>query len=100
VHAALSLGHVACALVTDRKLLSLDLAEMTYGSRARANGRRAACDLPASSRNEARVVVRASDHEDGAMLRSREAENEKLEPHSESECLVRLLTAERHELFG
>ena len=28
VHAALSL---ACALVTDRKLLSLDLAEMTYG---------------------------------------------------------------------
>ena len=31
VHAALSLGPVACALVTDRKLLSLDLAEMTYG---------------------------------------------------------------------
>ena len=31
VHAALSLGHVACALVTDRQLLSLDLAEMTYG---------------------------------------------------------------------
>ncbi len=31
VHVALSLGAVACALVTDRKLLSLDLAEMTYG---------------------------------------------------------------------
>ena len=31
VHAALSLGHVACALVTDESLLSLDLAEMTYG---------------------------------------------------------------------
>ena len=34
------------------------------------------------------------------MLRSREGGNEKLEPHSESECLVRLLTPERHELFG
>jgi hypothetical protein len=31
VHSALSLGHVACALVTDESLLSLDLAEMTYG---------------------------------------------------------------------
>ena len=31
VHAALSLGAVACALVTDETLLSLDLAEMTYG---------------------------------------------------------------------
>jgi hypothetical protein len=31
VHAALSLGSVACALVTDESLLSLDLAEMTYG---------------------------------------------------------------------
>jgi hypothetical protein len=31
VHAALSLGPVACALVTDKSLLSLDLAEMTYG---------------------------------------------------------------------
>jgi hypothetical protein len=31
VHAALSLGPVACALVTDPKLLSLDLSEMTYG---------------------------------------------------------------------
>lgn len=31
VHAALSLGPVACALVTDRSLLTLDLAEMTYG---------------------------------------------------------------------
>ena len=31
VHAALSLGPVACVLVTDKKLLSLDLAEMTYG---------------------------------------------------------------------
>jgi hypothetical protein len=31
VHAALSLGPVACALVTDGSLLSLDLAEMTYG---------------------------------------------------------------------
>lgn len=31
VHAALSLGPVACALVTDGKLLELDLAEMTYG---------------------------------------------------------------------
>ena len=31
VHAALSLGPVACALVTDASLLSLDLAEMTYG---------------------------------------------------------------------
>lgn len=31
VHAALSLGPVACALVTDENLLELDLAEMTYG---------------------------------------------------------------------
>lgn len=31
VHAALSLGPVACALVTDQELLELDLAEMTYG---------------------------------------------------------------------
>jgi hypothetical protein len=31
VHAALSLGPVACALVTDEALLTLDLAEMTYG---------------------------------------------------------------------
>jgi hypothetical protein len=31
VHAALSLGAVACALVKDESLLSLDLAEMTYG---------------------------------------------------------------------
>jgi hypothetical protein len=31
VHAALSLGPVACALVTDPRLLALDLAEMTYG---------------------------------------------------------------------
>jgi len=31
VHAALSLGPVACALVTDASLLSLDLAGMTYG---------------------------------------------------------------------
>ena len=31
VHAALSLGPVACALVTDESLLALDLAEMTYG---------------------------------------------------------------------
>ena len=31
VHTALSLGSVACALVTDEALLGLDLAEMTYG---------------------------------------------------------------------
>jgi hypothetical protein len=31
VYAALSLGPVACAIVTDEALLSLDLAEMTYG---------------------------------------------------------------------
>ncbi len=31
VLAALSLGEVACALVRDEALLSLDLAEMTYG---------------------------------------------------------------------
>jgi len=31
VHSALSLGAVACALVTDDALLRLDLAEMTYG---------------------------------------------------------------------
>jgi hypothetical protein len=29
--AALSLGEVSCALVTDESLLSLDLAELTYG---------------------------------------------------------------------
>jgi hypothetical protein len=31
VYAALSLGPVSCALVSDEALLSLDLAEMTYG---------------------------------------------------------------------
>jgi hypothetical protein len=31
VVAALSLGEVACALVRDESLLSLDLAELTYG---------------------------------------------------------------------
>jgi hypothetical protein len=31
VHAALSLGPVACVLVTDEALLSLDLTQMTYG---------------------------------------------------------------------
>lgn len=31
VHAALSLGEVACALVRDEALLSLDLAGLTYG---------------------------------------------------------------------
>jgi hypothetical protein len=31
VHRALSLGPVSCVLVTDEALLSLDLAEMTYG---------------------------------------------------------------------
>jgi hypothetical protein len=31
VHAALSLGPVACALVTDETLLCVDLTEMTYG---------------------------------------------------------------------
>jgi hypothetical protein len=31
VHAALSLGPVACVLVQDESLLALDLAEMTYG---------------------------------------------------------------------
>lgn len=31
VHAALSLGPVSCALVSDESLLELDLAEMTYG---------------------------------------------------------------------
>jgi hypothetical protein len=31
VLAALSFGEVACALVTDESLLSLDLAELTYG---------------------------------------------------------------------
>ena len=31
VHAALSLGPVACALVADETLLELDLAGMTYG---------------------------------------------------------------------
>ena len=35
VHLALSLGPVSCALVTDKALLELDLAEMTYGSPAR-----------------------------------------------------------------
>jgi len=31
VHAALSLGPVACALVRDERLLEIDLAGMTYG---------------------------------------------------------------------
>lgn len=31
VRAALSLGEVACALVHDEELLSLDLAQLTYG---------------------------------------------------------------------
>ena len=31
IHAALSLGEVACALVDDESLLALDLAELTYG---------------------------------------------------------------------
>ena len=31
VHVALSLGPIACALVRDEALLTLDLAEMTYG---------------------------------------------------------------------
>jgi hypothetical protein len=31
VHAALSLGEVACVIVRDGSLLALDLAEMTYG---------------------------------------------------------------------
>ena len=31
VYAALSLGAVACVLVTDESLLSLDLTQMTYG---------------------------------------------------------------------
>jgi hypothetical protein len=31
VHAALSLGPVACVLVRDEALLALDLPEMTYG---------------------------------------------------------------------
>ncbi len=31
VHAALSLGEVACALVRDEALLSLDLPQLTYG---------------------------------------------------------------------
>ena len=31
VHHGISLGPVACALVTDTSLLALDLAEMTYG---------------------------------------------------------------------
>ncbi len=31
VHAALSLGDVACALVEDEALLALDLAGLTYG---------------------------------------------------------------------
>jgi hypothetical protein len=31
VHAALSRGEVACALVHDESLLALDLSEMTYG---------------------------------------------------------------------
>ena len=35
VHAALSFGPVACALVEDEALLEIDLAEMTYGSGAR-----------------------------------------------------------------
>jgi hypothetical protein len=31
VHAALSLGEVACALVRDEQLLLLDLPQLTYG---------------------------------------------------------------------
>lgn len=31
VHAALSLGEVACVLVPDESLLDLDLTQMTYG---------------------------------------------------------------------
>jgi hypothetical protein len=31
VHAALSLGEVACALVRDEGLLELDLSQLTYG---------------------------------------------------------------------
>lgn len=31
IHAALSLGEVACALVEDESLLVLDLGELTYG---------------------------------------------------------------------
>ena len=31
IHAALSLGAVACALVTDPSLLELDLPQLTYG---------------------------------------------------------------------
>ena len=31
VHAALSLGEVACALVRDEALLELDLSQLTYG---------------------------------------------------------------------
>jgi hypothetical protein len=31
VHAALSLGGVACALVDDERLLQLDLSQLTYG---------------------------------------------------------------------
>jgi hypothetical protein len=31
VHAALSRGEVACALVRDERLLDLDLAHLTYG---------------------------------------------------------------------
>jgi hypothetical protein len=31
IHAALSLGAVACALVTDESLLALDLSQLTYG---------------------------------------------------------------------
>ena len=31
IHAALSLGEVACALVTDSAFLELDLPQLTYG---------------------------------------------------------------------
>ena len=31
VHAALSLGEVACALVSDESLIALDLPQLTYG---------------------------------------------------------------------
>jgi hypothetical protein len=31
IHAALSLGEVSCALVTDPALLKLDLPQLTYG---------------------------------------------------------------------
>ena len=45
-------------------------------------------------------MVWASDHEDRAMLRSRECGNEELEPNGERKRLVCLLAAERDELSG